>query len=173
MLLSFVTSTYKSNKIKHMAHTASLWSFWKSSDFMMKLKTPSPLYNYFLEKKGVNCVSLDTSWSYNLRVWIQRAISARDTYQPILTMAEKQRASYLPFYMKKLMQHFDNSYQQFTHPDSYWPATCVSYYAVPMWLLQVAVLLRVRWQKVGGIWMCVLDNSITVRQWTRKLVILF
>ena len=30
-----------------------------------------------------------------------------------------------------------------THPDSYWPATWVSYNVVPMWLLQVGVLLRV------------------------------
>ena len=31
------------------------------------------------------------------------------------------------------------------HPDSSWPATWVSYYAVLLWLLQVAVLLRVLW----------------------------
>ena len=30
-----------------------------------------------------------------------------------------------------------------TYPDSSWLASCVSYYAVPLWLLQVAVPLRV------------------------------
>ena len=32
-----------------------------------------------------------------------------------------------------------------THPDSSWLAMWVSYYAVPLWLLQVAVPLRVLW----------------------------
>ena len=32
-----------------------------------------------------------------------------------------------------------------THPDSSWPAMLVSYYTVPMWLLQVAVPLWVLW----------------------------
>ena len=37
-------------------------------------------------------------------------------------------------------------YMRPTHPDSSWPATWVSYYAVPLWLLQVGVPLRVRWR---------------------------
>ena len=48
--------------------------------------------------------------------------------------------------------------RQPTQPDSSWPATWVSYYPVPLWLLQVAVPLRVL-QGYSAATACAVDSQ--------------